>query len=121
MYQSERMASEGSAGCGLAEVDRAVADLDDDRFERCADAGAAQAKSVGDAEQRAMRRANDVLLGDVEKPVRANVERRAEMRAGIAVGADIAALPQQEDTETLQIRAEPEFLAAALRQILEAA
>ena len=76
---------------------------------------------VGDAEERAMRRALDEPAAHIEKAVGLPVEGRAAMRAGIDVGDHAFAAAQHEDAEASGILAEPEALAAAFGNLVETA
>ncbi len=76
----------------LVEIERGAAPRDRQLAQPRPGAGTAQAEPVGDAEQRAVRGAEDVPTVAVEEAVGPPVERGPAMRAGILIGMDFIAL-----------------------------
>ena len=92
-----------------------------DRLQTSARAGAGNANAILEPEERAMRRAQNMLALGVDEPVRQPVERRAAMRAAIAVGDDPVAAAQHEDREAPLAVLQHKPLAAAIRNVGDAA
>src|SRR6185437_12877936 len=89
--------------------------------EALADAGAADAEPVLRPEEGAVRAAQQVIAAAVEEPVGQPVERRADMRAGIDIGAEIAAAADDEHRDLLGAFAEAKAAALALRHLVRPA
>src|SRR5690606_26710941 len=85
-------------GWGLltGDVDVLALDVDGERFQAVAGAGAPDAVAVLDAEQRRVVGAEDVFLVGVEELAAHEIERRADVRAGVEVDVDLAVLADRQ-------------------------
>src|SRR6185312_17160497 len=91
------------------------------RRQALARARAGDAEAVGDAEQRAMRGAQQMLAAAVEEAVGQEIERRAHVRAGVLIGVERAAAPHHQHHSQIGTRAKAEAAATALLYLVGAA
>src|SRR5258707_9270925 len=106
---------------GVDQHDLVIDDADRRQLETLAGARTLKAEAVRNAEQRAMRGAEQMLPGAGEEAVGQKIERRAHMGASILIGVQRAAPVHHEDQLQIRARAEAETAAAAFGYCLGAA
>src|SRR5262245_8954855 len=99
-------------------IDSAVLDRDCDGFQVVAEAGPTQALAIGDAEQRAVGGADEMVAIGREEATRDPIERRADMRTGVQVDEHRPALTKGEQAGEAAFR-RWEALGPTVRDLLQ--